>query len=112
MHVAGNTAPVEVELVREHAPELLVAYLTGEAHADDQAKQKGFYVDVEDDGSISVPHRIERPELRGHIWRVADMIHWLVDEDVFMNSVAGRSRQPSPDVEELLGAILARGWGE
>lgn len=112
IEVPGNAEPVEVELVREHAPELLVAYLKGEAHADDQAKMKGFYVDVEDDGTISVPHRIERPELRGHIWRVADMVQWLITWDALGASLAGRPKQPSPDVEELLGAVLARGWGE
>ena len=110
--VPDSTGPVDVELVREHAPDLLVAYLKGEAHADDQAKQKGFYVDLEYDGTISVPHEIERPALRGHIWAVADMVQWLITDDHLMASVAGRPRPSAREVETLLGAVLARGPGE
>lgn len=107
--VPDSPKPVDVELVRKHAPELLVAYLTGEAHADDQAKQKGFYVDLDDDGTISVPHEIERPDLRSHIWGVADMVQWLITDDGFMASVARRPMPPTREVEALLGAVLARG---
>lgn len=107
--VPDSTGPVDVELVREHAPELLVGYLKGGAHADDQAKQKGFYVDLEDDGTFSVPHEIERPHLRSHIWEVADMVQWLITDDGFMGSVAGRPAPPTREVEAMLGAVLARG---
>jgi len=112
IEVPGNAEPVEIELVREHAPELLVAYLTGQAHSDDQSKMRGFYVDIDNDGTISVPHRIERPHLRVHIWQVADMVQWLITNDGLMASLAGRPIPPTREVEALLCAVLARGWGE
>jgi hypothetical protein len=90
LEVPGNPAPVDVELVREHAPELLMAYATGLAQEDNESKQKGFYVDLDEDGSFTVPHEIERPRLRGQIWWAADMVWWLL-------------------TEARLGAILSRG---
>jgi AbiV family abortive infection protein len=108
IEVPGNPKPVEVELVREHAPELLVAYSTGFAHEDNLAKQKGFYVDLEEDGSFTVPHEIDRPYLRRQIWWAADMVKWLLDEDHLLASVTGRAVPSTDEVEARLGVILAR----
>jgi len=45
MEVPGSPKPVDIELVWAHAPEVVVAYLKQTALEDNQAKQKGFYVD-------------------------------------------------------------------
>lgn len=108
IEVPGNPEPVDVELVAEHAPELLVAYSTELAQEDNQAKQKGFYVDLEEDGSFTVPHEIDRPNLRSQIWWAADMVKWLLDEDRLGASVSDRALPMSTEVEVRLGAILAR----
>jgi len=108
IEVPGNLEPVEVELVKEHAPELLVAYSTRLAHEDNQAKQKGFYVDLEEDGSFTVPHEIDRPFLRSQIWWAADMVKWLLDEDHLRASVTDLAVPMTSEVEARLGAILAR----
>ena len=108
IEVPGNPEPVEVELVKEHAPELLVAYSTELAQEDNQAKQKGFYVDLEEDGSFTVPHEIDRPNLRSQIWWAADMVKWLLDEDHLRASVSGRALPMTTEVGARLGAILAR----
>jgi AbiV family abortive infection protein len=108
IEVPGNDQPVEVELVKEHAPELLVAYSTRLAHEDNQAKQKGFYVDLEEDGSFTVPHEIDRPYLRSQIWWAADMVQWLLNEDHLRASVTNRAAPMTGEVEARLRTILAR----
>jgi len=104
--------PVEIELVRAHAPEVLVAYLEGVAHEDNQAKKKGFYVDLEEDGTFTVPHEIDRPLLRFQIWRAADMIEWFLDEDCLRATAGGGSGPPTQEVAARLRAVLARGPDE
>lgn len=107
MEVPGGTEPVEIELVRAHAPEFLITYLKQTARADNKAKQQGFYVDLEVDGSFTVPHEIDRPLLRNEIWSVADVIKWSLEDDQMMCSIAGKPRPSTSDwiakkVESLL----------
>ena len=111
IEVPDNDQPVDVELVKEFAPELLVAYSTKLAQEDNQAKQKGFYVDLEEDGSFTVPHEIERPYLRSHIWWAADMVKWLLVEDHLRASVTDRADPMTSEVEARLETILARDRG-
>ena len=109
VEVPGYTEPVEIELVKAHAPHVLDAYLTGLARQDNEAKKNGFYVDLHADGSFTVPHEIDIPLLRSQIWEAADMVKWCVDEDHLWGSTSGR-RSPSPaHVEGLLASVLARG---
>ena len=109
VEVPDSPQPVDVELVREYAPELLVAYSEGLAHADDQAKQKGFYVDLEEDGTFTVPHEIDRPLLRSQIWEAADMVQMFLDEDCLRATARGQPVPPTKEVRALLGAVLAHG---
>lgn len=112
LEVPGNPKPVEIELVRAHAPEVLAAYLERVAHEDNQAKKKGFYVDLEEDGTFTVPHEIDRPLLRSQIWEAADMIKWFLDEDCLRASVTGGPVPQTKEVEGRLRAVLARGPDE
>jgi AbiV family abortive infection protein len=112
LEVPGSPGPVEIELVWIHAPEVLVAYLESAAHDDNEAKQNGFYVDLQEDGTFTVPHEIDRPLLRSQIWEAADMIKWFLDEDCLRASVARRPVPPTKEVEARIGAVLARGPDE
>jgi len=108
LDVPGIPKPVEIELVRTHAREVLDSYLERVAHEDNHAKQKGFYVDLKEDGTFTVPHEIDRPLLKSQIWETADMIKWFCDEDHLRASVTGGQRSPTNEVEVLLTDILAR----
>ena len=109
VEVPEFSEPVDIELVKAHAPDVLDAYLKGLAQEDNEAKKRGFYVDLRADGSFTVPHEIDRPLLRFQIWETADMIQWFLVEDRLRASVTGRPVSPTEDVEALLGAVLARG---
>ncbi|MDH6238229.1 hypothetical protein [Cryobacterium sp. CG_9.6] len=87
----------------------LAAYLKGLAQEDNEAKKRGFYVDLRADGSFTVPHEIDRPLLRFQIWEAADMIQWFLVEDHMRASLTGRQASSTEDIEGLLGAVLARG---
>ncbi|MCK0117009.1 AbiV family abortive infection protein [Isoptericola sp. S6320L] len=108
----GSPNPVEVEFVKAHDPEWLLAHLTGIAQEDNQAKKKGFYVDLEEDGSFTVPHEINRPDLRGQVWMVADMIKWFLTEDALRASVVGGPIPAITEMEARLEGVLARGPDE
>lgn len=105
----SSSGPVEVEVVREYAPEFLVAYHQKLAQEGNQAKQKGFYVDLDDDGTFTVPNEIDRPLLRCQIWEAADMVQWCLDEDAMRASLCGQPRPPTEEVAALIRAILTRG---
>ncbi|WP_104198708.1 AbiV family abortive infection protein [Cryobacterium sp. Y29] len=107
--VPGNPEPIEIELVKTHAPDVLDAYLKGLAQEDNEAKKSGFYVDLRADGSFTVPHEIERPLLRSQIWETADMIQWFLMEDHLRASLTGNAVSPTEEVESLLLAVLAHG---
>lgn len=107
VEVPDSSEPVEYELVKEHAPELLVTYSTGLAQSDNRAKQRGFYVDLDEDGSFTVPHEIDRPHLRSQIWEAAQMVKTLLDEDSLRASVAGQPVPGTKEVEARLAAVLA-----
>ncbi|MCY7289664.1 MAG: AbiV family abortive infection protein [Cryobacterium sp.] len=109
VEVPGSSEPVESELVKTHAPDVLDAYLKGLAQEDNEAKKRGFYVDLRADGSFTVPHEIDRPLLRFQIWQTADMVQWFLVEDHLRASVTGRTVSPTEEVEALLGAVLAHG---
>ena len=112
VEVPGNTEPVEIELVKTHAPEVLDAYLKRLAKEDNEAKMSGFYVDLRADGSFTVPHTIERPLLRSQIWETADMIQWFLSEDHLLASITGNPVSSTKEVESLLTAVLAYGPGD
>lgn len=112
VEVPGSSEPLDIELVKSLAPEWLVAHLVGIAQEDNQAKKKGFYVDLEEDGSFTVPHEIDRPDLRSQIWQAADMIKWFLHEDALRASVVGGPILPTKEVEARLEAVLARGPDE
>ena len=105
----SSSGPIEVEVVKQYAPEFLVAYHQKLAHENNQAKQSGFYVDLDDDGTFTVPHKIDRPGLRGQIWEAADMVQWCLDEDALRASVCHRARPRTEEVAALIRAVLARG---
>lgn len=109
LEIPDNPKSVEIELVREHAPEVLAAYLDQVAHEDNESKKKGFYVDVEEDSTFTVPHEIHRPLLRSQIWWAADTIKWFIDEDRLRASFAGGRIHATKEVERRLRGILARG---
>lgn len=107
LEVPGIPEPVEIELVKKYAPEVLLAYSTKWAQSDNQAKQQGFYVDLAEDGSFTVPHQIDRPLLRSQIWEAADMTRWLLDEDALYASIVGLPAIQTEEVEARLAAVLA-----
>jgi AbiV family abortive infection protein len=110
VEVPEFSEPVEIELVKTHAPDVLDAYLMGLAQEDNEAKKRGFYVDLRADGSFTAPHEIDRPLLRFQIWQAADMIQWFLVEDHFRASLTGKKPvSPTEDVEALLGVVLAHG---
>jgi AbiV family abortive infection protein len=105
----GEPSPIEVELVKAHAPEFLASYFKKLAQEDNTAKQRGFYVDLQSDGSFTVPQAIERPLLRAQIWETADMINWFLTEDHFLASMGGRwPTSSTEELEALLAPVLAR----
>lgn len=110
VEVPEFSEPVEIELVKTHAPDVLDAYLKGLAQEDNEAKKRGFYVDLRADGSFTAPHEIDRPLLRLQIWQAADMIQWFLVEDHLRASLTGKKPvSPTEDVEALLGVVLAHG---
>lgn len=97
--------------MRAHAPQVLTVYLEKVAREVNQAKKEGFHVhvDLEEDGTYTVPHEIDGPPLRSQIWEAADMITWFVDEDRLRASVAGGPVPQTKEVEGRLRAVSARG---
>lgn len=64
-------------------PGQYVEYLEHLAEADNKAKQRGFYVDIGEDGSLLVPHEIDRPRLADDIWGAAYAVKYmLVDREM------------------------------
>ena len=109
VEVPGFSEAVDIEIAKAHAPDALAAYLNGLAQEDNEAKKRGFYVDLRADGSFTVPHEIDRPLLRFQIWEAADMIQWFLVEDHMRASLTGKKPvSPTEDVETLLVAVLAR----
>lgn len=81
-----------------------VEYLENSADADNRAKQRGFYVDLDEDGAPLVPDEIERPNLADEIWGAADavksmLVDWMIvgDRDPRLESI-----------EALVAPILER----
>lgn len=109
VELPGWSGPVDIELARTHSPDVLDAYLESLAQGDNEAKKRGFYVDLQADGSFTVPHDIDRPYLRFQIWQTADMIKWFLDDDHLRASITGRLIGPTDEVEALLGDVLALG---
>lgn len=107
LDLPGNAEPVDIEIVKAHAPEILSAYLERLAQEDNEAKKRGFYVDLQADGTFTVPHEIERPLLRFQIWEAAEMIKWFLIDDHLRASVTGKPVSPTGAVEALLEAVLA-----
>jgi AbiV family abortive infection protein len=107
--VPGFSDPVDIEVAREHAPEELGIYLASLAQEDNDAKKKAFYVDMEPDGSFTIPREIDRPFLRFDIFRVADMIRWFCAEDHLRASISSTPRSPTRHIKAMLEPVLAKG---
>jgi len=107
--VPGFSDSVDIEIAREHDPDALGAYLASLAQEDNEAKKRGFYVDLKVDGSFTVPHEIDRPFLRFDIYRVAEMIQWFCVEDQLRVNINSMPRSPTQQVEAMLEQVLAKG---
>lgn len=85
-------------------PDQYVDYLESLADADNRAKQRGFYVDIGEDGSLLVPHEMDRSGLAEEIWCAAFVVHSMIEDRAFMGD-----RDPRLDsIEELIKPILAK----
>ena len=85
-------------------PRQYVDYLESLADADNKAKQRGFYVDIDEDGALLVPHEIDRPGLADDIWGAADAVKsMLVDR-----MIVGDRDARLDSVEALIAPILER----
>lgn len=104
-----SPGPVEIELVKAHAPQWLAAHLRGIAQEDNEAKKQGFYVDLKEDGSFAAPQAPDGPYLRSQIYMVASMIQWFLTEDSIRASIVGGSVPATTDLKARLAPVLARG---
>lgn len=59
-------------------PQRYIEYLHEIARDSDTAKQRGFYVDLGADGSLSVPHAIDRPNLEEEIKATGVLVELLL----------------------------------
>lgn len=87
-------------------------YLRTAASGDNLAKKRGFYVDPLPDGSLSVPHEIDRPNLATEIEIGAHVVAALLADDHILLGTHGADPSISDDVAQpimkLLGPILRR----
>lgn len=83
--------------------ERYVEYLERLADADNRAKQRGFYVDISEDGSLLVPHEIDRPGLAEEIWCAGFVVHSMLEDRAF----AGDCHPRLDSIEKLIAPILA-----
>lgn len=80
-------------------PQDYVEYLERVAIAGNTVKQRGFYVDVGEDGGLLVPHETESADLADEIWCAADTVKsMLVDRQIVGD------RDPRLDA---IGALMA-----
>ena len=85
-------------------PRQYVDYLESWADADNKAKQRGFYVDIGEDGALLVPHEIDRPGLADDIWGAADAVKSMLVDRMIVGD-----RDPRLDsIEALIAPILER----
>lgn len=85
-------------------PRQYVDYLENLADADNKAKQRGFYVDLDEDGAPLVPHEIERPDLADEIWGAADAL-----KSMLLDRMIVGDRDPRLDaIGTLIAPILER----
>jgi AbiV family abortive infection protein len=85
-------------------PRQYVDYLESWADADNKAKQRGFYVDMGEDGALLVPHEIDRPGLADDIWGAADAV-----KSMLVDRMMGGDRDPRlVSIEALIAPILER----
>ncbi|MDN4490390.1 AbiV family abortive infection protein [Demequina sp. SYSU T00068] len=123
----GDETPRDVPELREHGrhhvPKLVEAtsFLTDPefyspeeptpemwAHADNIAKQQGFYVELHADGTITAPADVERPALQYDIWEAAALVQWAVHEDRLLARVCGLPTPPTEHIEALVTPIVDR----
>lgn len=79
-------------------------YLQNLAEADNKAKQRGFYVDIGEDGSLLVPHEIDRPRLADEIWCAADTVKCMLVDRALM----GDSDPRLDSIGALIAPILEK----
>ena len=85
-------------------PRQYVDYLESWADADNKAKQRGFYVDIGEDGALLVPHEIDRSGLADDIWGAADAVKSMIVDRMIVGD-----RDPRLDsIEALIAPILER----
>jgi len=85
-------------------PDQYVDYLESLAEADNRAKQRGFYVDIGEDGSLLVPHEIDRPGLAEEIWCAAFVVHSMLED----RALVGDRDRRLDSIEGLIAPILAK----
>ncbi len=81
-----------------------VEYLASLAEADNKAKQRGLYVDIGEDGSLLVPHEIDRPRLADDIWGAADTVQSMIE----LRALMGDNDRRLDSIEALIAPILER----
>ncbi len=72
------------------------------ARAADADKQRGFYVDLQDDGTLSVPKSIDRPRLADEIVIAAQLCLQVMHCDALLADV---DRDCMPDMVETLSLV-------
>lgn len=85
-------------------PDQYVDYLESLADADNKAKQRGFYVDIGEDGSLLVPHEIDWPHLADEIWSAADTVRCMLVDRKLMGDCDPRL----DSIDALIAPALAK----
>ena len=88
------------------------AWNHGWARADNLAKQRGFYVDLDGNGGFTTPDTVPRPGLRLDMWAAADSVLWTIHEAQFGASVS-KTREVMPDLSEaeaMVKAVTEKYW--
>ena len=80
------------------------AWNHGWARADNLAKQRGFYVDLDGNGGFTTPHTVPRPSLRLDMWAAADSVLWTIHEAQLGASLSGTAL---PDLSEAEAIVMA-----
>lgn len=86
-------------------PHRYATYVTEAALEDDQAKQRGFYVDISDNGVISKPREDDPGELAVRLWVAADVICGILEMDQMNASLQGRRDGRDERTQEIMDTV-------
>lgn len=107
----------ELRLFRSHAevhlrpgvsvsdPRQYADYLVSQADGCNKAKQRGFYVDMGEDGALLVPREIDLSGVADEIWGAADTVQSMLLDRSLMGDLDPRL----DSIEALIAPILERG---